>query len=653
MSVLKKAVSTTQAGIIIAVIVVAAIIGGVAYTQMAPQPSQPSATSATAATSANASGAINTIAASKFVDTLSIDDWVWPIDDVNALYYAWSEVPWPSPLSFATYQTLVAANLTAEYKVGTIQFLPGLATGWTVSPDGLTWTFSLRQNVTFSNGDPLNAYQVWGMMYGQYYLSGNSTGWFQSYPIFNMTAADFGPATIALMTKSGVINPSQDLLNIMMDESWPIYIAEQYTIVFKLMAPFVWFPGTLVGYGGLTFDVQYVLDNGGFGAPPTPNANFNQHPIPGTGPYMVTALVENSYIKFTQNPNYWGRSLTTDEISANVELDPGHAKNVIVYFKTDDLARFTDLANGAVQVAAIQSPNWASVTGNPQTYSYLTLPPWNGEVSLLGLNTHMFPTNDRNFRQAIVHAINYTDLYAKAYQGLMHPYVGPEYPLWKDYYNLGNTPHYDYNLTLAKDFLAKAEVDYPNLTSSMPTLTFRSQANCATCTNAAQVVQADLANLGINVNIVVQTTGNFYSVLGSYSSELANPDALGQLAFVNSGFGWGPASLTPADYWVTFVSSKSTWGNYAIYYDPTVQACVDAFTSIQNTAEIQSLCTAAQAKLYDDAPYAWVGTFGLWEPSGGSIVWKNGVVTGFYTDPVWTGICTAPLLNTVTFGPNA
>jgi peptide/nickel transport system substrate-binding protein len=637
MSILKKAISTTQAGIIIAIIVVAAIIGVVA-TQFTPQPSQPSATTSHGG--------------SKIVDTLSIDDWVWPIDDLNVLYNAWAEVPWPNPMSFAVYQPLVQTNLTAEYKEGKIQFLPGLATNWT-SPDSKTYTFNLRQNVKFSNGDPFNAYQVWGMMYGWYYLSGNSTGWFQSYPVFEMSTANFGPATIALMTKSGVNSPSQDLLNIMMDKSWPIYVADQYTIVFQLMSPFVWFPGTLVGYGGMMYDVQYVLDNGGFGAPPTPNSYFNQHPVPGTGPYMFVELAQNSYMKFTQNPNYWGLSLTPDEISANVMLDPGHAKNVIVYIKTDDVARYTDLANGAVQIAAIQSPNWDLITSNPQTYSYLKLPPWNGEVSLLGLNTHMYPTNIREFRQAIVHAINYTDVYAKAYLGQMTPYVGPEYPAWKDFYNLGDTPSYDYNVALAKKYLAEAVAKYPNLTTSMPTLTLRSQSGCQSCTNAAQVVQSNLADIGINVNIVVQTTSNFYSVLGSYSSQLANPDALGQLAFVNSGFGWGPATLSPADYWVTFVSGKSTWGNYAIYYDPVVQKCVDAFTNSPDVSYVQSMCKDAQAKIYDDAPYAWVGTFGLWSPAGGSLVWKNGVVTGFYTDPVWTGMCTAPLLNTVTFGPNA
>jgi len=642
MSVHKKAITTAQVGIIVAVIVVAAIIG-VAYTQFAPQPSQISQTSA-ASTSA---------AASKTVDTLSIDDWLWPIDDLNVLYDAWGEVPWPNPMSFAAYQPLIATNLTAEYQEGVIQFLPGLATSWTASADGKTYTLSLRQSVTFSDGHPFNAYQVWGDMYGWYYLSGNSTGWFCSYPIFDMSTANFGPATIDLMTKSGLVNPTQDLLNIMMDKSWPIYVADQYTIVFQLAAPFHWFPGTLVGYGGAVYDAQYVLDNGGFGAPASPNSYFNQHPVPGTGPYMFVELSENSYMKFKQNPTYWGLSLTADEIRANPMLDPGHAKNVIVYIKSDDVARYSDLANGVVQIAAIQSPNWNLVTTNPQTYSYLKLPPWNGEVSLLGLNTHMFPTNIREFRQAIVHAINYTDLYAKAFLGQMNPYVGPEYPAWKDYYNLGNTPSYDYNVTLAKQYLTEAEATYPNLTTSMPTLTFRVVAGCPLCTNAAQVVQANLANIGINVNIIVQTSSYFYSVLGSWTSQVANPDPIGQLAFVNSGFGWGPATLTPADYWVSFVSNKSTWGNYAIYYDPIVQKCVDSFTNGSDEGTIKSACTAAQAKLYDDAPYAWIGTFGLWEPSGGSIVWKNGVIAGFYTDPVWTGMCTAPLLNTVTFGPNA
>jgi ABC-type transport system substrate-binding protein len=111
---------------------------------------------------------------------------------------------------------------------------------------------------------------------------------------------------------------------------------------------------------------------------------------------------------------------------------------------------------------------------------------------------------------------------------------------------------------------------------------------------------------------------------------------------------WAPNALTPADNWVTFVSNQSIYGNSAIYYNPTVQACVNAFTATSDVTSIQSLCTKAQAQLYNDAPYAWLGVSGLWY-GGGSFVWQKGAVRSFYFDPIWSGGNTAPLFNTITF----
>jgi peptide/nickel transport system substrate-binding protein len=552
-------------------------------------------------------------------------------------------VPWPDWLLYSVYQPLVSVNQTAELQQGTVEFLPGLAQNWTVSTNGTNYTFNLRQNINFSDGNPFNAYQVWMEMYGFYYLSANSTSWLESYPLFNMSSVVFGPATLNMINQSGVVNPNPAVLALMENSSWPIYVTGPYSIVFRISSPFQWFPGTLIAFDGLMFDTQWVLDHGGFGTPSAFNSYFNQNPIPGTGPYVVTGMSEDAYVTFAQNPKYWGDSLTPAQIQAQPIWDPGHAKNIVVYYKPDDLSRYTDLANGVVQISEIQPSDWNLVTSNPQ-YQYETSPPWSAAMTGLVLNTQVYPTNITDYRLAIVHAINMSGLIQNAYQGEINPFVGPEYSLWKQFYDLGNLSGYQYNLTLAMQELKES-----NVTNS-PTLTLRTVSDCDVCTLSAEVVQSDLANIGINVNIVVLTEDQVDDGMGPYVNEIQNPGALPQMQFINDGFSWGPATLTPADYWLTFVSNTSLWGNFAVYYNPIVQQCVDSFTSGATISQIQTLCTAAQQQIYNDAPYDWVGTFKLWLPTSGSIVWKSGVVSGFLVDPVWAGQDTEPILNTVTFG---
>jgi len=323
-------------------------------------------------------------------------------------------------------------------------------------------------------------------------------------------------------------------------------------------------------------------------------------------------------------------------------LDPGHAKNVVIYNKADDLARYTDLSDGFAQISDIQASDWSLVTTNAQ-YSYVSQPPWGGQVMLLGLETADYPTNITLVRQAIVHAINYTNLYKTAYLGLITPYVGPEYPAWSQFYDLGNLTPYQYNLTLAQQDIKQANI------SNMPVFTMRIWSGCEACTNAAEVIQADLGQIGISVNLEVLTTAQTLAPMGNYQTNVQNAAQLGQLSFVNAGGGWGPGALTPADYYQSFVSNASVWGNYAAYYNPVVQKCVNSFTQTDNISYIQNLCTAAQKQMYNDAPYAWIGVSGAWIPPGGSSVYNKNVVKGFLLDPLWAGESSVPFFNTVTF----
>jgi len=248
------------------------------------------------------------------------------------LLYAPQELPYPGWLTYSVYQSLVTVNQSAEYGQGNIQFLPGLASNWTVSTNGTIYTFNLRQNVTFSNGDPFNAYQLWLEMYGYYYLTDYSSNWLVNYNLFNMSKVSFGPNTISAINQSGgVVNPNPQAVSTMQNSSWPIYVTNPYQIVFHLKSAFNWFPGIFVIYAGLIFDTQWVLDNGGFGTPAAFNSYFNQHPIPGTGPYEVTKVVEGSYVSLTQNPTYWGKDLSPQQLAMQPVFDPEQAKNVLIY----------------------------------------------------------------------------------------------------------------------------------------------------------------------------------------------------------------------------------------------------------------------------------------------------------------------------------
>ncbi|MFI5450314.1 MAG: ABC transporter substrate-binding protein [Candidatus Bathyarchaeia archaeon] len=561
--------------------------------------------------------------------------------------FAYTGYDWTNWLMYSVYQPLVSVNETQAFGTGAVTFLPGLAQNWTVSPDGMTYTFNLRNNVHFSNGDPFNAYQVWAQMYAFYYLSANSSAWLFNYPVFNMNPVSFGPATIALLNQSGVINPSPQGMQLMQNSSWPIYVKSTYQIVFQLSGPFAYFPGTLVTHTGLMFDVQDVLDHGGFGTPTAINTYFNNNPIVGSGPYVVTQVSLNAYVQFAQDQNYWAKSWSSQQISQLPIFDPGHYKNVIMYMKPDDLARYTDLSSGSVQIADIQQSTWNLVANNSK-YQYFNVPPAVGSLEILVMENHLYPTNITAVRQAIVHAINYTELSSKAYSGQLAPFMGPEYPVFKDFYDLGNYAPYQYNITLAKQILTNASIDV----SKFPTFTLNVLTGCISCVNVAQVIQNDLTQIGINVNIQVQNPTLYYTIYpGPYQDAVQNAQAHGQLTLILGGNGWAPNLYTPLDAWVTFVSNTSLSGNWAGYYNPKVQNCVNEFTSTTNITLAQAACQQAQQQIYNDAPYGWLGVIHPWLPAGGSLVWKTGTIKSFLVDPTFTGDLVEPILNTVIPGP--
>lgn len=65
-------------------------------------------------------------------------------------------------MGYTVYDSLIEWDLTSADKPSLLT--PGLATEWSVAEDGLTWTFRLREGVTFHDGSPLTAeIVVWNL----------------------------------------------------------------------------------------------------------------------------------------------------------------------------------------------------------------------------------------------------------------------------------------------------------------------------------------------------------------------------------------------------------------------------------------------------------------------------------------------------------
>lgn len=515
-------------------------------------------------------------------NTLYIDEPYWP-GSLNQLTN-----PYPNWQMYTVYQPLVTANGSRLQQTGEIQYLPVLSENWSISADQKNIIFNLK-DVKFSSGNPLNSYQVWGQFYGLYYLSANSSYWWNGYPVFDMTLCDFGPTTLALMNHSGLINPNADLLSIMQNSSWPIYVIGPHQIGFNIKSPFLWFLGPFFGYASLIFDTQWLLDHGGFGSPEKFNTYFNLNPIPGTGPYVVSTVKDNEFVKFTKNPNYWGKDLTEVQIESNPYIDPGHVQTVIISVRADDIARYTDISTGQASIAGIESVNWPLIIENQDKFGYAVLPPNPGLAIGIAMNTQRYPTNITAVRQAIQHAINLTRVNEIAYFNSLSPWVGPEYPTFKDFYNLGNFSGYEYNVSLSKQILAQANIN----PAKLPPLEFSILAGVTHALNTAQVIQSDLAQIGITVKINVLPTSQFLSAppnpgCVSYIAALPVADQCSHLTWFGTAT-FGMTAVTPVDLLLTSVNGKAAGCNYALYNNPVVQTWINGFFETTDISMLQLL----------------------------------------------------------------
>ena len=341
------------------------------------------------------------------------------------------------------------------------QIVPKLATGYKISNNGRTWTFTLRQNAKWSNGDPVTAQDFVFSYFHQ--LDPSNTGAEIWDSVLNDVANSWAYHAGAVpKSEVGISAPSKYTLQ--------ITTATPHDIL-----------GLMAVAGSMPMD---------------PN-NFNpgvSNPLSSTniitnGPYMVKSFTPNGTLVMVKNPNYVG---------APGEYNVGNIQTInVIPAPTVPLEDF--IAN-KLNVALISQPSdMRYIETHPALKSELHVQSTN-QLFYLAFDDAAAPSplDNLKVRQAIMEAIDRAPIVNNVLSGMgtsTTVFGGKTWPASK--YETG----LPYNVTQAQKLLAEA--GYPG-GKGFPTLQLycEVQSTQPQGVPVAEAIQQELKqSLGINFKI--------------------------------------------------------------------------------------------------------------------------------------------------------
>ncbi len=481
------------------------------------------------------------------------------------------------------------------------EYVPGVANSWTESANGLVYTFSLYNNVYFSNGDPFNAYVVWYNVYRDMIMNQPTDA--ELFTYFNdsgVTAQDLN----ALNNSQNA--PTGAELALAQNPDNAITVLNSTAVQFHLTTNFLAFLETVAGEPWYFADPYLVSQNGGVVANQS-NAWMSTYGANvGDGPYVVSSYVPNQYAVLEANPHYWAQNMTS-----NFYLQPAVIPQVMINFKPDELTRILDLENDRAQGGIVA---FNDVNKTLQADSQLTVPNIgpSGGIEFISLNTEYGPLNNTLVREAVMAALNLTEIQQIAFAGYATPFVGPLPSGDPDYNNSILPPAY--NVTLAEELLSEA--GYPG-GKGLPTLTM-DYSQSSYIALVAQIMASELSQVGITLTSQAISLVAFPSIDGLSPSKA--PD------FTYNGWFYWP-DFTGYEYLV-----DSSFGVYLDFYNQTVHNLIIESNSQTNATLRAQEISQITYDVKQQAAIIWLSQdtdiFNTGIVNGPAIV--NVCVSGFY-----------------------
>lgn len=399
---------------------------------------------------------------------------------------------------------------------------PALATSWTVSDDGLTYVFQLRDGVKFHNGRTMTAEDV---VYSFDRIMNPETG--------SPQASRFNE--VASLVATGPLE-----------------------VTFTLKEPFAPFLSNLTN---LTVVPREVVEA---------NGGSLQQAAVGTGPFMLKEIVPDTYVLLVANPDYYR---------------PGQPKLAELRYNVvpEASTRAAGMRTGTYNLIPDVDPATAETLKNARGVTLMGVQDL--AYTLLGLNVSRAPFNDPLVREAINYAIDRDEIVDAVYFGNAVP-GGPLSPGLEEWATpVSNFPCYATNPDKARELLAQA--GYPNGFDA-DLITF---GTIQVVSDVAQVVQAQLATVGIRLKVNVAEFGAFVQAWRNSDFD----------TFVSLNGG----STDPDGYlYRTFVTGGST--NVFKFSDPSVDELLKLGRTTTDHAERVNVYDHLQKRLACTGPIAHI-----------------------------------------------
>ncbi|WP_421926045.1 ABC transporter substrate-binding protein [Neoaquamicrobium sediminum] len=353
---------------------------------------------------------------------------------------------------------------------GSLEVEPSLAESWEISEDGLTYTFKLREGVTFHDGTPFNAEAV----------KFNFERMLDEEHPFH----DTGPFPLAFFFSA-------------VDE---VTAVDDTTVEFKLNEPFAPFLSNLAYPTGLIVSPAAVEASG---------KDYGRNPV-GTGAYKFEEWQGNQRVVVTRNEDYW---------------DGAPAPEAIVFRPiTDANTRVAEMLSGGLDIMVEVPPD--SVAQFRDAPDFQVHEQAGPHVWFLILNMKEGPFAEKAVRQAANYAINKESLVTDVLQGTAEVAAGPIPPAFAWAYNEEVQP-YPYDPDKARELLEEAGYDGEEITFYVT----EGGSGMLDPVAMGTAIQADLAAVGMNVKIETYEWNTF---LGQVNPGLEGKADMAEMAWMTN-----------------------------------------------------------------------------------------------------------------------